>query len=537
MTMPAPAIAASREPPDLLGAPRTEETLTVARNVSTRYLAIAVELVVGLLVLPFNVAHLGKAAYGLWMLAGSVTAYFSILDLGYAGALVKFVAQYRARRDIQALNEVLSTTFYLFALFGAVTYLLAIVVAVYLGQLFHLTPEQVHLGRIILLVTSLTVASSTAFSVFGGVINGFQRYDLNNLVGTVSTIITAIVNVVVLAAGFGLIALVCATTAVRVLTYWVYRANAYRVFPGLRIRASSFSLARLREVTGFSVYMLLIDWSRKLNYSVDTLVIGAFLNTTAVAVFSVGQRLAEATQRLTNQLNDVLFPTVVDNDTAERLDRLQAIFIQGTRLSLATVIPIAGAMMLMARPLVQAWVGPEFLGSVIVLHLLSLSVIARVGNATATTVLKGSGRHRLVAWVNVATAVVNLSLSVLLVPSMGLAGVAVGTLVPVTLAAVFVIFPAGYRRVRLSFRRAWSQAVWPALWPTAAMVIYVEATREFVAPNLIAVGAEMMLAALVYAAAFLLLGISGAERRFYIGKAFDLTSRWRVDGPPVSEGA
>ena len=77
----------------------TDETLTVARNVSTRYLAIGIEAVLGLVVLPFNIAHLGTSAYGLWMLTASITAYFSVLDMGYSGALVKFVAQYRARRD------------------------------------------------------------------------------------------------------------------------------------------------------------------------------------------------------------------------------------------------------------------------------------------------------------------------------------------------------------------------------------------------------------------------------------------------------
>ena len=42
--------------------------LSFARNVSTRYLAIAVTAVIGLLVLPINVHYLGKSAYGLWML-------------------------------------------------------------------------------------------------------------------------------------------------------------------------------------------------------------------------------------------------------------------------------------------------------------------------------------------------------------------------------------------------------------------------------------------------------------------------------------
>ena len=34
------------------------------------------------------------------------------------------------------------------------------------------------------------------FSIFGGVINGFQRYDLNNVVGIASSVVVAIVNVV-----------------------------------------------------------------------------------------------------------------------------------------------------------------------------------------------------------------------------------------------------------------------------------------------------------------------------------------------------
>ena len=57
----------------------------VARNLSTRYLAIAIDGVIGLMMMPFNVAHLGQSAYGLWALTTSITVYFSVLDLGYGG--------------------------------------------------------------------------------------------------------------------------------------------------------------------------------------------------------------------------------------------------------------------------------------------------------------------------------------------------------------------------------------------------------------------------------------------------------------------
>src|SRR5262249_10271075 len=198
-------------------------------------------------------------------------------------------------------------------------------IALYMGQLFHLTPEQVHTGRIVMLIISLSVAVGTAVSVYGAVTNGFQRFDLNNLVGTAASVVIAAVNVAVLLAGYGLVELGAATTAGRLLSYLLYRPDAYRVFPAMQIRIHWFRRDRLREVTSLSVFMLLIDWANKLNYSVDALVIGAFLNTSAVAVWTVGQRLAEVIQRLTNQLNEVLFPTLVRNHTAQRVHPLQAV--------------------------------------------------------------------------------------------------------------------------------------------------------------------------------------------------------------------
>jgi O-antigen/teichoic acid export membrane protein len=520
-----------------MSAPGGDETLAVARNVSTRYLAILIEMAVGLVVLPFNVSHLGKAAYGLWMLATSITAYFSVLDLGYSGALVKFVAQYRARHDARGLNEILSTLFCVFTLFGLVTCGVGGILALNLGRLFHIAPDQVATGRIVLLVTTLTVAVGMPFTVFGAVINGFQRYDLNNLAGGACSVVVAVVNVAMLLLGFGLTGLVIATTTVRLLTYLVYRANAYRVFPELRLRLHFFARARLQEVTGFSVYMLLLDWANKINYSVDALVIGVFLDTTAVAIWAIAQRLAEATQRLTNQLNDVLFPNIVDHDAASRLDRLQTIFLVATRLSLATVLPIGGALILMADPLVRVWVGPDFAGSAIILQLLALVVIIRVANATAGTVLKGAGRHRLLAFTNAATAVANLLLSVALIGPLGLPGVAIGTLVPVGIASMFVIFPACCRRVELAIGRALVEAVWPAVWPAAVMALYVAITRRYVGQTLPAVGAEMIAAASVYAATFLRFGVGADERRFYLSKAHALLSRGHWFAPSVAEGA
>lgn len=514
---------------------RPRETVTLARNLVSRYLAIIIEAALGLVILPFNVAHLGQAGYGLWMLTASVTAYFSVLDLGYAGSIVRFVAHYRARRDARALNEILSTMAVVFLALAAVAYLAGIGIALAIGHLFTLTPDQVSTGRIVLLILSLNVSAGIAFTVYGGVVNGFQRYDLNNVVGTASSLATAAVNVLVLWLGYGLVTLVAATTAVRLVTYLVYRANAYRVFPELRLSRTLIRKDRLRELTSFSVYISLSDWAAKLNYSVDALVIGAFMGPAAVAVWSVAQRIADAAVRLTNQLSDVLFPTIVDHASSSRTDRLALILVESTRLSLAAAMPVGLGVAVMAEPLITAWVGAAFNDSVVVLQLLMVTVILRVGNATSFALLKGSGEHRLAAVTNAVAAVANLGLSIALIRPLGYAGVAIGTIVPVALVALTVVFPTACRRVGIPLHTALAKGVLPTVWPGVVMAVGLLLVRDSVRDSLLSIAAALVLAGLAYAVMFVFLSLGADDRRRYTARLSALW--WRSRFQPVQEGA
>jgi O-antigen/teichoic acid export membrane protein len=504
---------------------------TIFRNVITRYLSVFAEMVIGLVTLPFNLNHLGTEAYGLWMLTAGVTIHFSILDLGYGGAMVKFIAQYRAHKDARALNEIASTLFFLFAGFGVLAYLITIGLAFNLEHVFRISHGQAEIGKWILLIIGVTVAINFPFSVYGGVSSGFQRYDINNMVAIGSNLAVAAVNVGVLLAGYGLIPLVAATTSVRVITYFLYRRNAYTVFPALQIRPSLFRRSRLREVTGFSVYSSIIDWANKLNYELDEVVIGVFLGAAPVAIWAVADRIISGTQRLTNQGNAVLLPVVVDSDTTQRMDRLQRVLLEGTRLSLATVVPIAIVLIVMADPLIRAWIHkPEILAAAPVIQILAFAVALRVGNATSTTLLKGSGKVRRVAMVNIGTGLVNLALSAALVKPFGLIGVAIGTLIPVAFSSIFILFPDACRRVGIPVGHAFREAVWPAIWPALVVGGLLFAARPFITDGLGAVVVEAAAAGLLYLALFVA-AVGRRDREQYTAKLRELTGRKRDLAP------
>ena len=54
--------------------------------------------------------------------------------------------------------------------------------------------------------------------------------------------------------------------------------------------------------------MLVLDWSAKLNYSTDALVIGAMMSTSAVAVWTVGQRVAQVCAQITRPIEQLAVP-------------------------------------------------------------------------------------------------------------------------------------------------------------------------------------------------------------------------------------
>jgi O-antigen/teichoic acid export membrane protein len=490
----------------------------LARNVATRYFALIVEAALGIVVLPYTVYHLGTSQYGLWALTTAVTQYFTSLQLGYGGALVKFVAEFRAKKDPRGLNEVLSTMYWIYTALGTAAYLLAVVVAWFLPRWFNLDPEQARVGQIVLLISSAQVALFFPFSVFGGVINGFERFYVNNIVGTVFNVAASVGQVAVLWAGYGLVELVATTTIIRTLPFLIYRLNAYRAFPELELRLRHFRRDRLRDLTGFSVYLAVIDWSSRLAYATDNIVVGRLLGTSAVGVFAVGSRLTEQMLKITNQLHTLLFPAVVHRATTGERDGQQVLMVKATRFQLAIAFAIGAAVAADADVLIRAFFGPDFGASVPILQLLSFVVVLRAWMAMPSTVLKGTGRQRYVAIASTVAAVANALLSVMLVKLMGLTGSAMGTVIPATVLAAFFIFPQACRVVNLSTAHGYRRIVIPTLWPAVIAFAIVMLTRSAIPVRLVAVLPHVAAGVLLYLAIFVAFASERDERQ-WIGAA------------------
>src|SRR5690606_34850093 len=126
-----------------------------------------------------------------------------------------------------------------------------------------------------------------------------------------------------------------------------------------------------------------------------------------------------------------------------------------------------------------------------------------------------AGQHQLLAYTNASTAVINIALSIALIGPLGLAGVALGTLIPVSAAAIFVLFPAACRRVGLPLAYPIFHAILPALWPAAVMAVVMSGLVRHLSGSLFEIAIQMAVGGIVYAALFIALAIGAEERGLY----------------------
>ncbi len=497
----------------------------------TKYALLAVNLAVGVFLMPFTVRHLGTSEYGLWMLVASMTYYFQLLDLGYGNGLVRQVADADARNDVEEVNRVLSTFVVVYGAIGvaAAGGIVAIILWV-LPRFPNLTPDQVARAQIVLAFMGVRIAIGFPMTVFGAATTARQRFALNNTVAIVVALVNAIVTYVVLSRGHGLVPLVASTTIVSVASYGAYAWTAHQAFPQLRIRFAWFTRRLVREVTLFSMYLFIMDLGLQITFNLDNVVIGAVIGTAAVAIYAVTVRLSEYQRQFCNQLNTLLFPVVVRFGAGGQIDALRNMLIEGTRIAFTLVVGVTICLLGFAQPLITRWMGPGFEGSVLPLYFLAIAGIVLVSQEPIGNVLLGTGRHRLVAVTIVGASVVNLALSILLVKRFGMWGVAAGTMVPVIVANAFVMIPAGCRQVGLPVAEYLRHVARPAAIGALPAIATCVAFRWMLPPeSLAAVVGEGFVVGVVYLVAVALRGLDSRVRTRYMEQGRQLLALVRMN--------
>jgi len=418
----------------------------VVRSIAFSWASLAINLAIAFFLAPFIVHRLGNLYYGIWALMMQFTGYLGLLESGVRESIIKYVARHRAEGDSAALSRLVSAAISMYSLLGILALGAAGVIAAAFPFLFKVPPEAVGTARIVVMITGTEVALGFVFNVFPGILMGLQRFDVFGKISIVFHFVRAGLIVALLSAGFGIVALGLIHLALSLISNLIIFVYCRRRIPELRIRVPHRDLGDYRSVFTYSKFVFLNNISLKAIFYTDAIVIGMFQPASAITFYAIPQSLVGYVQQFVKTMTRVFNPLTSELETRSETEKIQGVLYRGSKFALLFGLPVFTVFFVSGNRFISLWMGPEYgerswgvLVALTVAHLFSLP------HYTIGNMMYGLSRHSLMAYTRVVEAIANLILSVILVRSMGIVGVAIGTAIP-HLVTVIVVLPVAICR-------------------------------------------------------------------------------------------
>lgn len=497
----------------------------LAINVGMNWIAMAVNMVVPFFLTPFVVRHLGAVGYGIWILAVSTVSYLDLLDLGLRSAVIRFVSKAQAKGDMAEASSAIHAALWFRLIIASAVAVLSIMLAAAVPHMFKVPPDLMRAAQITTLLCALGVAVRLVSGVFGAVLAAINRFDLLSYVTMGQTLTRAVGVLLILRSGHGLVPLACWELTVLLMVAIAMTVLAMVTFPHSRVKPSRPDMAVLRMIWSYSFTTFVFMIAVQIITNTDNMIVGAFLSVGAVTFYAIGGSLINYAYQVSGALSSTFTPMASGLEASGKFEGLQTMLIRGTQATLGLALPIAVGLFFRGGTFIRLWMGPQFeTVSERVLRILVVSMFLGVANSTASSIMMAIEKHKPVARWAVYEAILNLVLSLALVKTIGLYGVAWGT----ALSMMFTHLTFWPRYVKKILNVSVTDYLWQgwgrvtvSVLPFAAACWFTD--RHWAANHLVPFFAEILVILPIYVLTLVLMFQQDARQLF---------SKWKASRRP-----
>ena len=173
---------------------------------------------------------------------------------------------------------------------------------------------------------------------------------------------------------------------------------------GKAFRKPAIDIGLAKELFGFGSHILVASLMWFVVFNVDQLVIGKVLGLVALGVYFVAVRFGRTwADQMSQAVNTVLFPTMAT--IKDSLDRLKTGYIQSLRMIAIIAVLLCVGLASLAPILVSTVLGPDFVGVVLPISILSFQGLFNALITPAGNTVVAIGRPKYMSIQAIARAV------------------------------------------------------------------------------------------------------------------------------------
>lgn len=465
------------------------------------YVNVIAKNLVNLLYVPLLLHFLGQGDYGVFQMTNSVVFALGLLSAGFYGSYVRFYMQERAHgteTGIRRLNGMFLLVYFVvvvLCLIGGVA-LTANVERLFSGGL---TPSEVGLARILMMIMSANIAVQLLSTPFDSYIVAHERFAFQQTRQLVTTLAMPVLAVILLYVGMGAVGVAIATLTVSVVLLIMNVWYAVRTL-SMRFMFNGLQWSLFKAIAIFSFWIFLNQIFDLVNNNVPNFLLGAMASSTVVATFAISVQIRNIFVAMSTTMSNVFVPRinriVAESDDNDVLTKLMT---KVGRYQMILFWFIYGGFVVVGQDFVRLWAGKANADAYWLCVMMVLPVMVPLTQNTGIEIQRAKNRHKARSLVYVLTAVLDIILSVLLIPSLGYWATAIGYIVSIVLGTgLFMNWYYQYR-IGLNMVYFWKNMMPTILTSIASIVLCSFATHIFVMSDLLHLLVFGVLYCLVYA--------------------------------------
>ena len=418
------------------------------------YILMIFEVLSTLLITPYLIRELGQAEYGVYKLVAAITAYLLLLDLGIGSATTRYIAKYRVDKDIENERKFFGVSIIYYSFIAIVTVVIGIVLIMIFPKAFGkgLSASEIALGQKLLIITIINAAVTLGTAQFNNIIIAYEKYTVSKGASIIQIIIRMLLTVIVLKLGMKSLGVVTVNLIMTVLCrafFVFYVLFGFKLFPKFK----GIKLDFIKEIVAYSSLILLQMVATQINSSVDQILIGSLVKSSAVilAVYGVGTQIVQYYQSIGSSFTGILMPGIVKmTERNASIEEITNEMIKIGRIILLVLGLIWGCFLVNGRHFIILWAGDANKQAYFVTMILMTAYLFVLTESIGTQILWAKNEHKEQALLKITIVLLNILLTVLLIKWNPLIGATLGTFISLMLGDVVVMNVIFYKKLKLN---------------------------------------------------------------------------------------
>lgn len=465
------------------------------KNISYSLLSFGWPVLIALFATPIIVHHFGVKEYGIYIFISTLVSLAGLLDIGFATALNKFIAEWHGGQDKEGLKNLFktaNTVLLVIGIVGAIFIVASILVGLVVfpgetvGAYRAYIPAFIYAGVLFLM--------NSIGGLYTIIPVAYQRFDIGSKIGISLITVQQASILMVVFLGWSINAIFLIQAVLAFVFYFIYKKYTLEILnPDERFSVGKYGWNKDVAIKcyKFGIVSFLNNLAGSSLTYLDRMIIPLFLGPSNLTYYSLPGSITSKVPSLSTTLSSVVFPMTAHFEGGGNRDMTKNLYVRSTRLITIISTAVTISFVAFAYQMLQYWISPELADKATsVLVVLAITNLALAITYPLNNFLLGMGKLKALSITSASTAVLNAILLITLLPRFGIIGAAWAYLLAL-IPYLFLLYVTEKSYLELTFRRAHYLRLMRQLFITSTIVFLIDIffIKPFISSFLIVIAA------------------------------------------------